>query len=731
MTNEPTQGQSPEQLQAARRLSLRPSEPPAEVRGYTLQTFIGSGAYGEVWSGVDRTTGRQVAIKFYTRRSTVDLTLLAREVEKLAALAADRYVVQLLDVGWNAEPPYYVMDYIQHGSLEEHLEQQAKFSVEKAIDIFKECAQGMAHLHGKGILHCDLKPGNILLDQDHKPRLADFGQARLSHEQTPSLGTLFFMAPEQADLNAVPDARWDVYALGALLYRMLTGAPPFRDPQRIAELEGIAGIDDRLAAYRRSVAAAPKPNEHRKVPGMDRMLAEIIDRCIAVDPRRRFPNVHSLLQALRQREKSLAHRPLLVVGILVPVALLAGMSFFGWNLYRNALAQSEQTVLAKAAESNRWAAQLAARSAGEQIDDYFRAVESLAVDPQLVGLLKTAFTDANLARFRLAIADPRGNDDPELEPTRQEFLQNPARLALQDALHRLTQNTALPDAASWFISDPYGNQIASIFYEPSPSQTLGRNYAYRSYFSGLVDDLVRRTGENTVFDVDPDPNRRRHLTGSHLSGVFKSQATATWKIAFSTPIVESGQFLGLIAVTTEMGDFVEFENGPRQYAMLVDGRPSQYYGAVLEHPKLHATPQQPAPLPADAETRVDLQQLAEGGMLFVDPLVAAAGTPARAGARMVAGKAEVQRTSRRINGATTERPGTGLLVIAAEDYESIRQPVRDLATRLGRLILGVTLFVAAVVGVLSYWLWSTLRRSHRRFALGGSPTAESISGTPA
>ena len=102
-----------------------------------------------------------------------DLTLLSREVEKLAALSADRYVVQLLDVGWDSDPPYYVMDFIVSGSLEDELARDPKISVDKAVDIFKECAIGLVHLHGKGILHCDLKPGNILLDQDHKPRLAN------------------------------------------------------------------------------------------------------------------------------------------------------------------------------------------------------------------------------------------------------------------------------------------------------------------------------------------------------------------------------------------------------------------------------------------------------------------------------------------------------------------------------------------------------------------------------
>ena len=93
--------------------------------------------------------------------------------------------------------------------------------------MFREIAVGLMHAHGKGIIHCDLKPANVLLDQDGHPRLADFGQSRLSHEQGAALGTLFYMAPEQADLRAVPNAQWDVYALGAIFYHMLTGSTHF------------------------------------------------------------------------------------------------------------------------------------------------------------------------------------------------------------------------------------------------------------------------------------------------------------------------------------------------------------------------------------------------------------------------------------------------------------------------------------------------------------------------
>ena len=166
MSAEHTQQQSSEELRQSKDLSLQRSRPPAEVPGYTVQKLLGSGAYGEVWAGIDGKTGRRVAIKFYTRKTSIDFALLSREVEKLVFLAADRYVVQLLDVGWDAQPPYYVMDYIENGSLEDELKRRKTFPVGEALELFEEIAIGLLHVHGKGIMHCDLKPGNVLLDQD-------------------------------------------------------------------------------------------------------------------------------------------------------------------------------------------------------------------------------------------------------------------------------------------------------------------------------------------------------------------------------------------------------------------------------------------------------------------------------------------------------------------------------------------------------------------------------------
>ncbi len=171
MDLERTQVQSPADRVKSQDLSLRKTQPPAKVPGYDPERLLGEGAYGEVWVATERNTGRKVAVKFYTHRGGMDWSLLKREVEKLAFLSADRYVVQLIEVGWDSDPPYYVMEYLGHGSLEDRLAEHGALPTDEAIGLFREVATGLMHAHGKGVLHCDLKPANVLLDQDSRPRL--------------------------------------------------------------------------------------------------------------------------------------------------------------------------------------------------------------------------------------------------------------------------------------------------------------------------------------------------------------------------------------------------------------------------------------------------------------------------------------------------------------------------------------------------------------------------------
>src|ERR1700722_8355875 len=281
MDSDATLVQDQTEITRAAELSRQLETPPARVPGYTLVLSLGDGAYGSVLLAYEENTGKQVAIKFYTHQRGLDWSLPNREVEKLAVLYTSRHIVRLIDVGWNSEPPYYVMEYLASGSLASHLA-AGPLPVNEAVRIAEGVLSALVHAHGSGILHCDLKPANVLLDNEFEPRLCDFGQSRLSNEQNPALGSLFYMAPEQADLEAIPDARWDVYALGALLYHMLCGKPPYWTPEIEEEIRDAATLEDKLTVYRDRIRTSPKPTGLRNVPGVDPRVSRSAGACVRI-----------------------------------------------------------------------------------------------------------------------------------------------------------------------------------------------------------------------------------------------------------------------------------------------------------------------------------------------------------------------------------------------------------------------------------------------------------------
>ncbi|MCA9189283.1 MAG: protein kinase [Pirellulaceae bacterium] len=712
MSSDHTQYQSEEARQRASQLSERRTRPPTDVPGYEPLRFLGAGAYGEVWVAVDQNTGRQVAIKFYAHRGGVDWSLLSREVEKLVFLSADRYVVQLLDVGWDADPPYYVMEYIENGSLDDLLREAGTLTVREAVEIFRDVATGLSHAHTKGVLHCDLKPANVLLDQDHKPRLADFGQSRLSYEQTPALGTLFYMAPEQADLEAVPDARWDVYALGAILYCMITGEPPFRTTEALSQIDASGDLTNRLLKYRTIIRKSPRPVAHRRVPGMDRALAEIIDRCLTVDPERRYPTVQSVLQALERRQLSHVRRPLLVLGVAGPLLLLATMGFFGYRAYRNAMRETEDVVTSRARESNQFAAQFVAETVADEIDHRYQAVEKVANDPEFQQLMRDALGDQQL-REQLAVLDAPATSAKSNAEVPQVFLDNAARQKLQDYLQRTLANPALPKAASWFVTDSSGTFMASVFAKDATSVT-GQNFARRTYFHGGPRDLA--------LDARPKP-----LQETTLSPVFKSTAANTWKVAISTPVIIDGMTVGVVALTVENGGLAQFSQSDTEpdawFAVLVDGRRMQNRGAILEHPLFDKLLKEQDQLPERlGKIMLDVDQFdGNDSPVITDPL-STDELGAEYRGRWVAGTAAVPGTeSKYVDDGQDKNNGTvnSLIVLVQQQYDKATEPVRD----LGRRLLREGLSAFAVTLLVMFVLWYFVVRLRRNVYAGRRASA--------
>lgn len=575
MSIEPTEIQGGAERRRASELSLKRGRPPTHVPGYEPERFLGVGAYGEVWVAVERNTGRRVAIKFYAHRGGLDWSLLSREVEKLAFLFADRYVVQLLGVGWDADPPYYIMEYLPRGSLAERIA-AGPLGVEEAVAMLRDVATGLVHAHGKGVLHCDLKPANILLDEDGKPRLADFGQSRLSTEQAPALGTLFYMAPEQADLEASPDARWDVYALGALLYCMLTGGPPHRTGETVDEFDRTPDLAKRLARYRQAIEQSPLPAAHRQVCGVDKMLAAIVDRCLAADPSKRYANVHAVLDALDQRAARLARRPMMVLGAVGPALLLAVVTWFAWQGFSAAVWQSNEALTRRALQTNGFAAQYVARDAANELERRYETVEELAASEPLRRRLAECYAKPEFHRLLARLADPKLSE-AELSPLRKQLIDDADRQALRKqfkaAIDTVIQTIDEGEVQSWILCDANGVSLVRV----PDGGTTGKDFAWRSYFHGGPGDRPETWR----------PAAGEHLAGTSLSNAFQSRATSRWTVAISTPIYDTSperKFLGVVAMTVEVGRFIQFPAGDNQFAVLVDNREGDRKGVVMQHP---------------------------------------------------------------------------------------------------------------------------------------------------
>lgn len=641
--------------------------PPAEVEGYEIKKPLGRGAYGTVWLAAQKNTGKQVAIKFYAHAGGLDLVLLRREVESLAFLYTERDVVQLLAVGWDHEPPYYVMEYLPHGSLEERL-RNGPLPLTDAVTITKVVARALQKAHGRGILHCDLKPANVLFDGNGKPRLCDFGQSRLSTDHKPSLGTFFYMAPEQADLLAVPDARWDVYALGAMLYAMLVGAPPYRDGPLQPLLRRATTLPERLRVYREFLLCSKPPDIQHHRRGIDAALVKIVSRCLATDPAQRYPNVQAVLTALDLRATRQQRRPLWLLGALGPALLLVVTSLIALKGVRVAVQTTSVAVTQRARESSQFAARFVAETAGREIDRRWSVLEQAALDPAL--------------RQELTLLPP-GHTAPS--PTLQRFIEAQSR-----------QNADLA-AASWFVTAVSGFQLARAPY----SDTIGRNWAFRDYFHGLGRELPRDTPPQTI----------RPITQPHRSAVFPSQATRTRLVAFSVPIwspTEPRKVVGVLGMTVELGGFGELRPGrgasERQIAVLVDGREdwTGQKGLVLQHPQLSALLAQKRPLPP---YRLDDQHIktiealrraaADGLPLPLDLLFDAHYRDPVSGSY----GGEWLLTMRPV---LSRQRDTGWVVLVQERLTDITQPITALGHSLLRIGM-VGLLLMAVVWLLLWW----------------------------
>ena len=194
---------------------------------YRLLEPLGRGAMSSVWLARDEELGRRVAVKMLAQ--SADRARFEREARAAAALSHPN-ICLLYDYGEADGRPYMVLEYLPNGSLEERLK-DGLLPDDETMRLATQIAAGLAHAHERGLVHRDLKPANVLFDTEDRPKIADFGIARMGGSGTLTeagtvLGTASYISPEQASGQPAGPAS-DVYSFGVILFRMLTGRLPF------------------------------------------------------------------------------------------------------------------------------------------------------------------------------------------------------------------------------------------------------------------------------------------------------------------------------------------------------------------------------------------------------------------------------------------------------------------------------------------------------------------------
>ncbi len=268
----------------------------SHIGRYALKSLIGEGGLGRVYEAWDPLLSRAVAVKTLQfdldtpSRTALD-RLLLNEARAAAGLN-HAHIVTVFDAGLSAHGVYIAMERLHGRDLRQALAGGWRPKPVVAAQIVRRVADALAYAHGRGVVHCDIKPANIFLARKHRPKVLDFGIARAASttalagaREATVAGSPHYLAPEQLCGGAI-DARTDLHALGTVLYELLTGCKAFPG--------------DSLAAIHAAVLEGPPRPAHEVCPAVPPALAAIAARAMARDPADRYPNAAELALALRR-----------------------------------------------------------------------------------------------------------------------------------------------------------------------------------------------------------------------------------------------------------------------------------------------------------------------------------------------------------------------------------------------------------------------------------------------
>jgi serine/threonine-protein kinase len=280
------------------------------IPGYEVLGTLGRGGMGVVYQARQTRLGRVVALKMIVsgvHAGEGELTRFRTEAEAIARLQHPN-IVQIHEVGEHDGLPFFSLEFCAGGSLEKKLN-GTPLPPREAAGLVQTLARAMQAAHDKGVVHRDLKPANVLLAEDGTPKINDFGLAKKldvpGQTQTGAvMGTPSYMAPEQARGSKTVGPAADIYALGAILYELLTGRPPFKAATLLETLQQVLG-DEPVSV-------------HRLQPKVPRDLDTICHKCLEKDPKKRYASAAALAEDLRRfgSGEPVSARPVRVAGRL-------------------------------------------------------------------------------------------------------------------------------------------------------------------------------------------------------------------------------------------------------------------------------------------------------------------------------------------------------------------------------------------------------------------------------
>lgn len=259
---------------------------------YRIIDKIGVGGMADVYRGEDTLLGRPVAIKILHHNFTNDdefVTRFKREAQAAGKLNHPN-IVNMYDVGFDQNLHYIIMEYVDGETLKEYITRHGRLSIDEAVKFTIAIAEGLEHAHAMGIVHCDIKPHNVIITHTGRVKVTDFGIARAMNATNTVmytnsiLGSAHYLSPEQASGKHV-DGSTDIYSLGVVLYEMLTGRVPF---------EGETPIAVALKHVREKLTPPTRYN-----PSIPPLLEAVVMKALSKNPADRFDSITDMISDLR------------------------------------------------------------------------------------------------------------------------------------------------------------------------------------------------------------------------------------------------------------------------------------------------------------------------------------------------------------------------------------------------------------------------------------------------